>query len=147
MTKCKCVWLNLSLPTALAELETDEVVPQLLSRQKAPLSVHTVHTLKHHGHWSIDVQREVHPAPQNIIVSLPAFGNNLYLNLTRDHSILASDFVVEERLKDQRVVVNHLSTNQLCFYSGFIINHTDSLASLSTCGGLVNLSKFFLTCW
>ncbi|KAM4593749.1 A disintegrin and metalloproteinase with thrombospondin motifs 17 isoform 1-T1 [Odontesthes bonariensis] len=123
----------------LAELETDEVVPQLLSRQKAHLSVHTVHTLKHHGQWSMDAQREVHPEPQNIIVSLPAFGNNLYLNLTQDHSILASDFVVEERLKDQRVVVNHLSTNQLCFYSGFIINHTDSLASLSTCGGLTGI--------
>lgn len=41
-------------------------------------------------------------------------------------------------------MVNSLSKNQLCFYSGAIINHTDSLASVSTCGGLVNVSAVSL---
>ena len=80
--------------------------------------------------------------PDHIILSLPAFGRNLYVNLTRDSGFLSGDFVVEERRRDQSAAVSRLSTNQLCFYSGSIVNHTDSLASVSTCGGLVNPSSF-----
>uniref|UniRef100_A0A3Q1FBW6 Peptidase M12B propeptide domain-containing protein n=1 Tax=Acanthochromis polyacanthus TaxID=80966 RepID=A0A3Q1FBW6_9TELE len=129
-----------------SELDTDQVVPRLLSGQEAHLSSdHTVLTLQRRGQRSLNSPRKEHSDPDNIILSLPAFGRNLYLNLTRDSTFLSKDFVVEERHSDQNASVSRLSTQQLCFYSGSIINHTDSLASLSTCSGLVNPSSF-LTC-
>uniref|UniRef100_A0A671THT2 ADAM metallopeptidase with thrombospondin type 1 motif 17 n=1 Tax=Sparus aurata TaxID=8175 RepID=A0A671THT2_SPAAU len=130
--------------TAQSELETDEVVPRLLSGQETHLSSdHTVRTMRHRGQRSLDGPGGGHSDPENIILSLPAFGRNLYLNLTRDSTFLSGDFVVEERRRDQSAAVSRLSTNRLCFYSGSIVNHTDSLASLSTCGGLVNPSYIF----
>lgn len=138
------VWWRLSLSTAQSELETDEVVPRLLYGQEAHLHSYTP---RHRGRRSVDAPREGRYDPENIILLLPAFGSNLYLNLTRDSTFLSRDFVVEERLRDQRAVVNRLSETQLCFYSGSIINHTDSLASVSTCSGLVIPSLFFWTCW
>ncbi|CAI5671981.1 A disintegrin and metalloproteinase with thrombospondin motifs 17 isoform X2 [Oreochromis niloticus] len=123
--------------TAQSELETDEVIPRLLYGQEAHLSDHTTRTLQRRGQRSLDAAREGRWEAENIIVSLPAFGSNLHLNLTRDSTFLSKDFVVEERYKGKSAVVNSLSNNQLCFYSGAIINHTDSLASVSTCGGLM----------
>lgn len=114
------------------------MVPRLLSGQEAHLSS----TLRHRGQRSLDVPGGGHSDPDNIILSLPAFGRNLYLSLTRDSKFLSGDFVVEERRGDQSAAVSRLSTNQLCFYSGSILNHTQSLASVSTCGGLVNPSSF-----
>ncbi|XP_035812602.2 A disintegrin and metalloproteinase with thrombospondin motifs 17 [Amphiprion ocellaris] len=126
--------------TAQSELDTDQVVPRLLSGQEAHLSSdHTVHTLQRRGQRSLNTPRKEHSDPDNIILSLPAFGRKLYLNLTRDSTFLSRDFVVEERHSDQNASVSGLSTQQLCFYSGSIINHTDSLASLSTCSGLTGL--------
>ncbi|XP_078114001.1 A disintegrin and metalloproteinase with thrombospondin motifs 17 [Sander vitreus] len=123
--------------SAHSEPEIDEVVPRLLSGQEAHLSPdHTARTLRRRGQRSLDAPGGGHSDPDNIILSLPAFGRSLYLNLTRDSAFLSGDFVVEERLGEQSAAVSRLSTKQLCFYSGSIINHTDSLASLSTCGGL-----------
>lgn len=51
---------------------------------------------------------------------------------------------MEERRGDQSAALSRLSEKQLCFYSGSVINHTSSLASVSTCGGLVNPSFFSL---
>lgn len=120
------------------------MVPRLLSGQEAHLSPeHTAHSLRRRGLRSLDEPGDESSYPDNIILSLPAFGRNLYLNLTRDNTFLSGDFVVEERRSDQIAAVSRLSMNQLCFYSGFIVNHTDSLASISTCGGLVNTSSFW----
>ncbi|XP_035538113.1 A disintegrin and metalloproteinase with thrombospondin motifs 17 [Morone saxatilis] len=126
--------------TAQSELETDEVVPRLLSAQEAHLSSdHTVRTLRHRGQRSLDAPGAGPSDPDRIILSLPAFGRELYLNLTRDSKFLSGDFVVEERRRDQSAAESRLSTDRLCFYSGSIVNHTDSLASVSTCGGLTGL--------
>uniref|UniRef100_A0A3Q2EDU1 ADAM metallopeptidase with thrombospondin type 1 motif, 17 n=1 Tax=Cyprinodon variegatus TaxID=28743 RepID=A0A3Q2EDU1_CYPVA len=122
-----------------ADLETDEVVPKLLSRQEVYLSEDPIYRLRRHHQWPLDFSSKQHSVAENLIVSLSAFGRSLYLNLTRDLKILSRDFVVEERLRNQSVVVRPFSMKQLCLYSGFIINHTDSLASLSTCGGLTGL--------
>lgn len=123
------------------------MVPRLLSGQEAHLSPdHTARRLRRRGERSLDAPGGGHPDPNQIILSLPAFGKNLYLNLTRDSRFLSGDFVVEERRGDRRAAVGRLSTDQLCFYSGSILNHTDSLASLSTCGGLVNPSSCSCTC-
>uniref|UniRef100_A0A8C4GLJ2 ADAM metallopeptidase with thrombospondin type 1 motif, 17 n=1 Tax=Dicentrarchus labrax TaxID=13489 RepID=A0A8C4GLJ2_DICLA len=127
-------------PTAQSELETDEVVPRLLSAQEAHLSSdHTVRTLRHRGQRSLDAPGAGPSDPDHIILSLPAFGRDLYLSLTRDSKFLSGDFVVEERRRDQSAAASRLSTNRLCFYSGSIVNHTDSLASVNTCGGLTGL--------
>uniref|UniRef100_A0A8C5GNF5 Peptidase M12B domain-containing protein n=1 Tax=Gouania willdenowi TaxID=441366 RepID=A0A8C5GNF5_GOUWI len=107
-------------PTARVEQDTDEVLPRLMN-------VRTGRML-----------RSVHE-PEHMLLSLPAFGRDLYLNLTRDTSFLSRDFVVEERHRDRSTVVRGPLSDRLCFYSGPIINHTDSLASLSTCGGLTGL--------
>ncbi|XP_042270160.1 A disintegrin and metalloproteinase with thrombospondin motifs 17 isoform X1 [Thunnus maccoyii] len=132
--------LYIGLTAAQSELDTDEVVPRLVSGLEAQLSPdHTVLTLRRRGQRSLDAADGGHSDPDNIILSLPAFGRNLYLNLTRDSSFLSGDFMVEERRKDQSAAMSRLSMKQLCFYSGFILNHTDSLASLSTCGGLSGL--------
>ncbi|KAK1890761.1 A disintegrin and metalloproteinase with thrombospondin motifs 17 [Dissostichus eleginoides] len=127
--------------SAQTELETDEVVPRLLSGQEAHLSSrHTVRSLRRRGQRSLHGPGGGPSDPDHIILSLPAFGRSLYLNLTRDSAFLSRDFVVEERLSgEQSPAVSSLSREQLCFYSGSIINHTDSLASLSTCGGLVGV--------
>lgn len=114
------------------------MVPRLLSLQEAHLSSgHTDRTQRRRGQRSLDESGEGPSDPLNIILSLPAFGRILYLNLTRDSVFLSRGFAVEERHGDRSAAVSRLSMNQLCFYSGFIVNHTDSLASLTTCGGLV----------
>ncbi|XP_017295744.1 A disintegrin and metalloproteinase with thrombospondin motifs 17 [Kryptolebias marmoratus] len=118
---------------AQAELKADEVIPQLLSLQEMDL------LLPYHGQWSLGSSSAEHSEPDNIIILLPAFGSNLYLNLTRDFAVFPKNIVVEERLRNQSVVVRRLTMNQLCFYSGYIINQIDSMASLSTCGGLTGL--------
>ena len=127
----------MSLPTAQPEPDTDEVVPRLLSAREAHLSPgHTVHR---RGQRSLDAPGAAHSDPDNMILSLPAFGRSLYLNLTRDSTFLSGDFVVEERRGDgSSAAVSRSPPGRLCFYSGSIINHTDSLASVSTCGGLVS---------
>ncbi|XP_008403161.1 A disintegrin and metalloproteinase with thrombospondin motifs 17 [Poecilia reticulata] len=125
--------------TAQTDVETAEVIPRLLSSQETYLSEDPAYRLRRHHQWPLDFSSKEHSEAENVIVSLSAFGRSLYLNLTRDRKILSRDFVIEERLRNQSVVVKHLSMKQLCFYSGFIINHTDSLASLSSCGGLTGL--------
>ncbi|KAF3687027.1 A disintegrin and metalloproteinase with thrombospondin motifs 17 [Channa argus] len=126
---------------ACAELETDEVVPRLLSGPEAHLSPQrTVHAERRRVLRSMDAQEEGHSYPDNLLLSLPAFGRNLYLNLTRDNTFLSRDFVVEERRRDRIAAVSRLPTSQLCFYTGSIVNRTDSVASISTCGGLFQAS-------
>lgn len=120
----------------------------LLSGLEAHLSSdHTIRTLQNRAQRSLDSPWGGNSDPDNIIVSVPAFGRNLYLNLTRSRLFLSMDFVVEERRRDQDAALSRLSANQLCFYSGSVINHTSSLASVSTCGGLVNPpSLFWIVC-
>lgn len=120
------------------------MVPRLLSGLETHLSSdHTVHTQRHRARRSLNSPGGGHVDPDNIILSVPAFGRSLYLNLTRSRKFLSGDFVVEERRGNQSAALSHLSTKQLCFYSGSVVNHTGSLASVSTCGGLVNPSFFF----
>ncbi|XP_061591760.1 A disintegrin and metalloproteinase with thrombospondin motifs 17 isoform X1 [Cololabis saira] len=125
--------------TAQADVETDEVVPRLLSQREGNRFTDPLHSRRRHGQSSPDASSQVPSHPENIVVSLPVFGRDLFLNLTRNLEILSPNFVVEQRLGDEHVQVSRLSMNQFCFYSGFIINRTDSLASLSTCGGLTGL--------
>lgn len=118
------------------------MVPRLLSGQEARLSPdNAVRTPRRRGRRSLDAARGGPPDPDNLVVTLPAFGRDLCLNLTRDSAFLSADFVVEERRRDQSAATRRLSKKQLCFYSGSLVNHTDSLVSIRTCGGLVNPSS------
>ncbi|TRY77637.1 hypothetical protein DNTS_005783, partial [Danionella cerebrum] len=75
----------------------------------------------------------------HLFLRLPAFGKDLYLHLRRDASFLSEGFVTEETSEAGSVQSESLPRFQRCFYTGAILNHTNSLASLDTCGGLTGL--------
>ncbi|KAF7656715.1 hypothetical protein LDENG_00037230 [Lucifuga dentata] len=126
-------------PNAHSE-DTDEVVPRLLSGQQTHLSPDQIWRtpLRRRGVRSVEAPAGGHSEPDYLLVSLPAFGSKLLLNLSLDNAFLSEDVVVEERRGD-RSAASRVSTQRNCFYSGVILNRTDSLVSLSTCGGLTGL--------
>ncbi|KAK6492726.1 A disintegrin and metalloproteinase with thrombospondin motifs 19-like [Huso huso] len=76
-------------------------------------------------------------------LKIPAFGNELHLILKRDSRFLSRKFVVENRLKgrkaylDNSTVTSSSSAERSCYYSGAVLNYAGSIASFSTCGGLI----------
>ncbi|XP_055777718.1 A disintegrin and metalloproteinase with thrombospondin motifs 17-like [Salvelinus fontinalis] len=119
----------------------DMVVPVELSGEEA----HLLHdssrrSARRRGQRSVDSRGGLNSVEDTLFFSLPAFGKDLYLHLKRDAAFLSEGFVVEERGGERDPPKwSHLSRDQLCFYSGWIINHTDSFASLNTCSGLTGL--------
>lgn len=65
-----------------------------------------------------------------LLLHLPAFGRDLYLQLRRDLRFLSPGFEVEEAGGSGRS--GHPA--ELCFYSGRVLGHPGSLVSLSACG-------------
>lgn len=65
-----------------------------------------------------------------LLLHLPAFGRDLYLQLRRDLRFLSPGFEVEEAGVSGRS--GHPA--ELCFYSGRVLGHPGSLVSLSACG-------------
>ncbi|KAM6203101.1 LOW QUALITY PROTEIN: A disintegrin and metalloproteinase with thrombospondin motifs 17 [Rhynchocyon petersi] len=77
---------------------------------------------------------QARPGEQALLLHLLAFGRDLYLQLRRDLRFLSRNFEVED--------AGSRSKPELCFYSGRVLGHPESLASLSICsgtGGLVGL--------
>ncbi|XP_051062437.1 A disintegrin and metalloproteinase with thrombospondin motifs 17-like [Phodopus roborovskii] len=73
-----------------------------------------------------------------LLLHLPAFGRDLYLQLRRDLRFLSPGFEVEEA----GAAGSSEHPAELCFYSGRVLGHRGSLVSLSACGasgGLVGL--------
>nr|XP_057944666.1 A disintegrin and metalloproteinase with thrombospondin motifs 17 [Doryrhamphus excisus] len=99
---------------AQSDVDADEVVPMLL-----PL------------HQPAD--------PDHLMVSLPAFGRELRLNVTRDGGLVSAPLLVEDRRGGRSPALSRLDRDQLCLYSGSVQDHPESLVSLSTCGGLTGL--------
>ncbi|XP_061819734.2 A disintegrin and metalloproteinase with thrombospondin motifs 17 [Nerophis lumbriciformis] len=97
-----------------SDVDTEEVVPMLL-----PL------------HQPAD--------PDHLMVSLPAFGRKLRLNVTRDGGLVSAALLVEDRRGGRSPALSRLDRDQLCLYSGSVQDHPESLVSLSTCGGLTGL--------
>ena len=120
------------------ELETDEVVPMVLFGEDTHLLLQD-QTRRYRDRRSPQDVPGGHDTTHkdHLLLLLPAFGNNLYLNLRSDNSFLSDNFVVEERKRGKSPQLSRIPQGQLCFYTGWIVNHTDSYASLSTCGGLV----------
>ncbi|XP_063572821.1 A disintegrin and metalloproteinase with thrombospondin motifs 17 isoform X3 [Pongo abelii] len=78
------------------------------------------------------------PGERALLLHLPAFGRDLYLQLRRDLRFLSRGFEVEEAGAAGR----RGRPAELCFYSGRVLGHPGSLVSLSACGaagGLVGL--------
>ncbi|XP_029431490.1 A disintegrin and metalloproteinase with thrombospondin motifs 17 isoform X3 [Rhinatrema bivittatum] len=74
---------------------------------------------------------------RELFIRLPAFGRDLYLHLERDLRFLAPAFLVEQKGRASAPSLTALPEAQLCFYRGKVLNHTDTSAFVSTCGGLV----------
>ncbi|KAE8618341.1 hypothetical protein XENTR_v10009357 [Xenopus tropicalis] len=74
--------------------------------------------------------------PDILYIQLPLASRNLYLNLQRDHHFLAPGFVVEEKTRDGNTIKRQTLLDELCFYTGQVLNHSSSFASISTCAGL-----------
>uniref|UniRef100_UPI00349EF4F5 A disintegrin and metalloproteinase with thrombospondin motifs 17 isoform 3 precursor n=1 Tax=Rattus norvegicus TaxID=10116 RepID=UPI00349EF4F5 len=70
------------------------------------------------------------PGERALLLHLPAFGRDLYLQLRRDLRFLSPGFEVEEAGVSGRS--GHPA--ELCFYSGQVLGHPGSLVSLSACG-------------
>lgn len=70
------------------------------------------------------------PGERALLLHLPAFGRDLYLQLRRDLRFLSRGFEVEEA----GVAERRGRPAELCFYSGRVLGHPGSLVSLSACG-------------
>lgn len=128
--------LVLSSPSARSiEYETDLVVPSELQQEQVEL-------IWEASRWSRGRRRRSENQHGHLFVSLPAFSRELYLELQRDEAFLAEGFMVEERNQGESVQREPAFKTRVCFYTGSVFNHTDSFASLDTCGGLVSENVF-----
>ncbi|XP_076879121.1 A disintegrin and metalloproteinase with thrombospondin motifs 17 isoform X2 [Brachyhypopomus gauderio] len=112
--------------------ETDTAVPRVLRREQ-------VHLLPEPSGWSSGRTRRSGRQQDGLFLSLPAFGQELLLELQRDEAFLAAGFVVEERTHERSFQHEPAFKARTCFYTGTVLNRTDSFASLDTCGGLTGL--------
>lgn len=113
------------------EYETDLVVPLELQQEQVEL-------IWEASRWSRGRRRRSETQHGNRFVSLPAFNRPLYLELQRDEAFLSEGFMVEEQNRGASVQREPAFKRWFCFYTGKVFNHTDSFASLDTCGGLVS---------
>ncbi|XP_062327499.1 A disintegrin and metalloproteinase with thrombospondin motifs 17 isoform X1 [Osmerus eperlanus] len=134
--------IGLTAISAHSGLETEVVIPvALFGEDSHLLSDSSWRSPRRRGQRSASADPAGGPQSgrDDLFLSLPAFGRDLYLHLRRDDSFLSDNFVVEQRHSGKNTKLSHLSKEKLCFYSGRIVNHTDSFASLNTCGGLTGL--------
>ncbi|XP_039348912.1 A disintegrin and metalloproteinase with thrombospondin motifs 17 isoform X4 [Mauremys reevesii] len=111
-----------------AELEV--AIPQRVALEK-------IHLLQPAGagHGSSPRRRRSPPEEEAVLLRLAASGRELYLHLRRDLHFLARGFAVEE--PGEARARRRPPAEQLCFYTGHVLNSSDSFASLSTCAGLI----------
>ncbi|XP_067839357.1 A disintegrin and metalloproteinase with thrombospondin motifs 19-like [Heptranchias perlo] len=76
------------------------------------------------------------PSP-GLQLKIPAFGRELYLSLRRDSRFLSGSFTVHNRRSRHHTSVRSYRGEHACYYSGYVHNYRGSLASFSTCGGLM----------
>ncbi|GCB59889.1 hypothetical protein scyTo_0012623 [Scyliorhinus torazame] len=77
------------------------------------------------------------PSPLALQLKIPAFGRELYLSLRRDSRFLSGSFTVHNRRGRHQTSVHSYRAEHACYYSGYVHNYRGSLASFSTCGGLM----------
>ncbi|XP_055731523.1 A disintegrin and metalloproteinase with thrombospondin motifs 19-like [Salvelinus fontinalis] len=93
-------------------------------------------------HW--EPQGPQTAASTGLRLRIPAFGRDLHLILKRDTRFLSQKFMVERRQKAQKAsrsgmpVSSAANTEERgCYYSGTVLNYAGSIASFSTCAGLM----------
>ncbi|KAJ8338718.1 hypothetical protein SKAU_G00355040, partial [Synaphobranchus kaupii] len=116
------------------------------------------------SNWEEYESQEFHhwepPGPQTLASSelrlkIAAFGRDLHLILKRDTRFLSQKFMVEKRPKARKASPRDAPAPSpanaeaacACYYSGTVLNYTGSLASFSTCAGLmgfIQLNEDFL---
>ncbi|KAG7327385.1 hypothetical protein KOW79_008991 [Hemibagrus wyckioides] len=127
--------LSIGLKATVArsvEYETDLVVPSELQQEQVEL-------IWEASRWSRGRRKRSENQHGHLFVSLPAFKRELYLELQRDEAFLAGGFMVEEKSRGESIQREPDFKGRVCFYTGTVFNHTDSFASLDTCGGLTGL--------
>ncbi|KAM9825274.1 A disintegrin and metalloproteinase with thrombospondin motifs 17 isoform 1-T1 [Syngnathus typhle] len=77
--------------------------------------------------------------PDRLLVSLAAFGRNLRLDVSRSGGLLGSHLLVEERRAAGRAAGVRVERDQLCLYSGSVLERPGSSVSVTACGGLTGL--------
>ncbi|KAG7476499.1 hypothetical protein MATL_G00083530 [Megalops atlanticus] len=92
-------------------------------------------------------------ASSGLRLKIPAFGRDLHLILKRDTRFLSQKFMVENRPKARKAsprdspVPSSANAETACYFSGTVLNYAGSLASFSTCAGLmgfIQLDEDFL---
>ncbi|XP_066557612.1 A disintegrin and metalloproteinase with thrombospondin motifs 17 isoform X2 [Amia ocellicauda] len=134
--------LSLGLDTVSADSgdETDLVVPAMLSRDEIHLlRAEAGHNRAQRSLPGADSRGSQVEDGDNLFLRLPAFGRDLYLHLQRDPGFLSDSFIIEERGDKETKKLTHIPYDKRCFYSGRVLNHSNSFASLSTCAGLTGL--------
>ncbi|XP_062340399.1 A disintegrin and metalloproteinase with thrombospondin motifs 19-like [Osmerus eperlanus] len=84
------------------------------------------------------------PRPQTRLkLKIPAFGRDLHIIVKRDTRFLSQKFMVERRQKARKASPSNgpgstaANSEKACFYSGTVLNYKGSVASFSTCAGLM----------
>ncbi|XP_036400259.1 A disintegrin and metalloproteinase with thrombospondin motifs 17 [Megalops cyprinoides] len=133
--------IGLNAMSVNADDETDLVVPFELTGDEVHLLQEVLgRSGRRRGQRSLAQQESYHleKDEDNLFLVLPAFGRELYLQLKRDAGFISEGFVIEEK-NDKETALTHIPHSQLCFYTGRVLNHSNSYAALSTCGGLTGL--------
>ncbi|KAG9341331.1 hypothetical protein JZ751_019435, partial [Albula glossodonta] len=118
--------------------EMDLVVPVMLSRNDVHLLQDVFGRSKsRRGQRSAAESKTLQSNKEGdeLFIMLPAFGRQLYLHLQRGAGFLSEGCVIEETDVKGTIHVTNISDDRLCFYTGRVLNHTNSFASVSTCGG------------
>ncbi|KAI1904134.1 hypothetical protein AGOR_G00002560 [Albula goreensis] len=118
--------------------EMDLVVPVMLSRNDVHLLQDVFGRSKsRRGQRSAAESKTLQSNKEgdDLFIMLPAFGRQLYLHLQRGAGFLSEGCVIEETDVKGTIRVTNISDDRLCFYTGRVLNHTNSFASVSTCGG------------
>lgn len=100
---------------------------------------------------SHDLHRQERPglqtkADSGLRLKLSAFGKDLELILNQDTRFLSQKFMVEKRPKARKAsqrsppAFSSANAEAACYYSGTVLNYAGSIATFSTCAGLVNTS-------
>ncbi|XP_077324107.1 A disintegrin and metalloproteinase with thrombospondin motifs 17-like [Lithobates pipiens] len=124
-------------PAECSDPEVEVVIPQLLWAGEVPLPLQGDESVFSNIRRPRSVARGVESHPDNMYIHLPALGQNLHLHLQRNLRFLASGFTVEERTELGENIQTRIPVDDLCIYTGEVLNHNGSFASLSTCSGLI----------
>ncbi|XP_072258761.1 A disintegrin and metalloproteinase with thrombospondin motifs 17 isoform X2 [Pyxicephalus adspersus] len=131
-----CLLSLLLSPAECSDQEVEVVIPQLIWAGEVPLPLQRDESVFSNIRRPRSLTTGVGSHPDNMYIHLPAFGQNLHLHLQRNLKFLASGFVVEERTELGEKVQTRIPVHELCFYTGEVLNHNKSFASLSACAGL-----------